>query len=60
MPEDNTMTTEKKPPSPKPDQRNWVAKNAHRFNKAQTFADRTTYKRNRKHKQRPESWPVSA
>lgn len=41
-------------------QRNWVAKNAARFNKAQAFVDRTAYRRKPKHKQRPESWPVAA
>lgn len=40
--------------------RNWVAKNAHRCNRAQAFADRTAYRRKPKHKQRPESWPVAA
>lgn len=50
----------RKPGSPpEPKSRNWVAKHASRFNKAQVFADRTAYQRKPKHK-RPESWPVAA
>lgn len=54
------MNPEKPRSAAQPKQRNWVAKNAPRFNKARVFADRTAYQRKPKHKQRPESWPVAS
>lgn len=54
------MTIRKPRSTPAPQPRNWVAKNAPRFNQAKTFADRTAYRRKPKHPRRPESWPVAA